>query len=41
MRYVSLDCKINQNHPDNETHKLYHLRGENLGNNKVVQVPKF
>lgn len=41
MRYVSLDCKINQDHPDNQTHKLYHLRGENLGNNKVVEVPKF
>ncbi len=41
MRYVSLECQINQDHPDNKTHRLYHLRGENVANNKVEQPPKF
>ncbi|PMH26520.1 hypothetical protein BCU70_09850 [Vibrio sp. 10N.286.49.C2] len=41
MRYVSLDCKINQDHPDNETHRLYHVSGDNVAHNKVVKVPDF
>ncbi|WP_367988819.1 phytanoyl-CoA dioxygenase family protein [Vibrio sp. NTOU-M3] len=41
MRYVSLDCKINPDHPDNHTHRLYHLRGENVAKNKVMLPPKF
>ncbi|MGF1735632.1 phytanoyl-CoA dioxygenase family protein [Photobacterium satsumensis] len=41
MRYVSLDCKVNDSHPDNETHRLYHVRGENVANNKVCQLPDF
>lgn len=39
MRYVSLDCRINRDHPDNQTHRLYHLRGENVANNKVIPPP--
>lgn len=41
MRYVSLDCVINKDHPDNKTHRLYHLRGENLANNDTVPLPSF
>lgn len=36
MRYFSLDMKLNLDHPDNKTHKIWHARGENVTNNPLT-----
>lgn len=36
MRYFNTDLVMNQQHPDNLNHKVYHCRGENRGNNPLI-----
>ncbi len=36
MRYFSTDLILNQEHPANKFHKIYHCRGENKGNNPLI-----
>ncbi len=38
MRYFSTDLHMNTDHPDNATHKVYHCRGENKGNNPLIYL---
>ncbi|NDJ61703.1 MAG: phytanoyl-CoA dioxygenase family protein [Chloroflexi bacterium] len=38
MRYFSLETQFNPAAPGNETHKLYHCRGENIANNPLEYV---
>lgn len=38
MRYFSTDLILNQEHPGNKTHKIYHCRGENKGNNPLIYL---
>lgn len=38
MRYFNTDLKMNQDHPDNKNHKVYHCRGENKGNNPLIYL---
>lgn len=38
MRYFSLDMILNRDHPGNQTHKIYHCRGENNGNNPLIYL---
>lgn len=36
MRYFSTDMILDQNHPKNKDHKVYHCRGLNTGNNPLI-----
>ena len=36
MRYFNTDLKMVKDHPGNQTHKIYHCRGENRGNNPII-----
>lgn len=36
MRYFSTDLILNHEHPGNKTHKIYHCRGGNKGNNPLI-----
>ena len=36
MRYFNTDLELNKEHPGNTTHKIYHCRGENKGNNPLL-----
>ena len=36
MRYFNTDLTLVRNHPDNKTHKIYHCRGENAGENPLI-----
>ncbi|NHF59551.1 phytanoyl-CoA dioxygenase family protein [Flavobacteriaceae bacterium TP-CH-4] len=36
MRYFSTDLVLNREHPGNKTHKIYHCRGGNAGNNPLL-----
>jgi ectoine hydroxylase-related dioxygenase (phytanoyl-CoA dioxygenase family) len=36
MRYFSLGMKLNLDHPNNKTHKIWHARGENIANNPLI-----
>ncbi len=38
MRYFNTDMKMNREHPDNATHKVYHCRGENRGHNPLIYL---
>ncbi len=38
MRYFSTDLILNQDHPGNKTHKIYHCRGANTGNNPLIYL---
>ncbi|MBQ0736344.1 phytanoyl-CoA dioxygenase family protein [Aquimarina celericrescens] len=38
MRYFSTDLILNQEHPGNKTHKIYHCRGENKGNSPLIYL---
>ncbi len=38
MRYFSNDLVLNKEHPGNQTHKIYHCRGENKGNNPLIYL---
>ena len=38
MRYFALDMKLNESHPDNRQHKIYHARGSNLANNPLIYL---
>lgn len=39
MRYFSLETKFNPDAPGNETHRLFHCRGENIANNSLETAP--
>jgi ectoine hydroxylase-related dioxygenase (phytanoyl-CoA dioxygenase family) len=39
MRYFGLDMVLNRQHPGNQTHRLWHCRGENVGNNPLEPNP--
>lgn len=36
LRYFSLEMKLNEQHPGNKTHKIFHCRGTNLANNPLI-----
>jgi len=36
MRYFSLDMKMNLNHPNAKTHKIWYARGENVAKNPLI-----
>ena len=36
MRYFNTDLAMTRDHPHNKTHKIYHCRGENVGNNPLI-----
>ncbi len=38
MRYFNTDMHMNRDHPDNATHKVYHCRGTNNGNNPLIYL---
>ena len=38
MRYFNTDLVLNQSHPHNMGHKIYHCRGENRGNNPLIYL---
>lgn len=38
MRYFSTDLVLNMEHPGNQSHKIYHCRGENFGNNPLLYL---
>ncbi|MBP2832888.1 phytanoyl-CoA dioxygenase family protein [Aquimarina sp. U1-2] len=38
MRYFNTDLKLNPDHPGNKTHKTYHCRGDNRGNNPLIYL---
>jgi len=38
MRYFNTDLKLNRDHPNNATHKIYHCRGANNGNNPLIYL---
>ena len=38
MRYFNTDLILQQDHPDNINHKIYHCRGENRGKNPLIYL---
>lgn len=39
MRYFSQEMMLNTAHPGNQTHKIWHVRGDNIANNPVERLP--
>lgn len=40
MRYFNTDLRLNMNHPGNSSHKIYHCRGTNAGDNPLIYRSK-
>jgi ectoine hydroxylase-related dioxygenase (phytanoyl-CoA dioxygenase family) len=38
MRYFNTDLVLQQDHPDNKDHKIYHCRGDNKGKNPLIYL---
>jgi ectoine hydroxylase-related dioxygenase (phytanoyl-CoA dioxygenase family) len=36
MRYFSLDMKMNEDHPGNQNHRVYHCKGANVAENPLI-----